>query len=250
MYPYIHIVLPSYGTFAVLGAIVVMIFLFFRIDKCNISFSDFLKMFGLSIVYGSMGSRALYIVSRIPWLITHFSLKTVISTVFGGGFVFYGGLLGVLLGVYRYSTKHNYDVKMINNQIAPAIPLFHSLGRIGCFFAGCCYGFKLPVAVSIFGLVTIDRFPTQIVESVFNVVLFVVIYMMQKKKEEADWLKIYLLSYATFRFIIEFTRGDLVRGVFFGISTSQIISLIIISCCSISGAKKLKASADITDTTQ
>jgi len=105
MYPYIHIVLPSYGTFAVLGAIVVMIFLFFRIDKCNIPFSDFLKMFGLSIVYGSVGSRVLYIVSRIPWLITYFSLKIVISTVFGGGFVFYGGLLGVLLVVYRYSTK-------------------------------------------------------------------------------------------------------------------------------------------------
>ena len=51
---------------------------------------------------------------------------------------------------------------------------------------------------------------------------------MQKRKEKTDWLKVYLLTYATFRFIIEFTRGDLVRGVVYGISTSQLISILII----------------------
>lgn len=228
MYPYIHIVLPSYGTFAVLGGIAVMIFLFFRIDKYNIHFSDFLKMFALCVVYGAIGSRIVFVVSRIPWIISNFSLKALISTVLGGGFVFYGGLFGVLFGLYRYSKKHDLNRKSVNNMVVPAIPLFHFIGRIGCFLSGCCYGYELPSTTSLFGILTIDRFPTQIIESLFNLVLFIIIVIMQKRKEKTDWLKVYLLSYATFRFIIEFTRGDLVRGVVCGISTSQLISILII----------------------
>lgn len=240
MYPYIHIVLPSYGTFAVLGGIAVMIFLFFRIDKYNIYFSDFLKMFALCIVYGVIGSRIVFVISRIPWIISNFSLKALISTVLGGGFVFYGGLFGVLFGIYRYSKKHNYDLQKINNMVVPAIPLFHLFGRIGCFFAGCCYGYKLPSAISLFSIVTIDRFPTQIIESIYNLILFFIIISGQRKKENLNWLKIYLISYAVFRFIIEFTRGDAIRGFFLGTSTSQIISVCIVVCYVFVGILKHK----------
>lgn len=228
MYPNIHIIIPSYAFFAVLGGLVVSLFLFFRIDKFNVLFSDFLKMFGISLVCGAIGSRVVFVLSRIPWLITNFSIKTLISTILGGGFVFYGGLFGVLFGIYRYSKKRNYDFHKISNMVVPAIPLFHFVGRIGCFFAGCCYGYKLPSAISLLGIVTIDRFPTQIIESIFNLILFFIIIIGQRKKVNLNWLKIYLISYSVFRFIIEFTRGDAIRGLFLGVSTSQIISIAIV----------------------
>lgn len=236
MYPNIHIIIPSYTFFAVLGGICVALFLFFRLDKYKFLFSDFLKMFALCLVCGFLGSRIVFIFSRIPWLIFNFSLKALLSTFLGGGFVFYGGLFGVLIGVYIYTKKYDYTTKTIMNMIVPAIPLFHILGRIGCFFAGCCYGFKFPSAISL-GIISIDRFPTQLVEALFNLILFFIILRIQKKKPTLDYLRIYLLSYATFRFIIEFTRGDLVRGVFWGISTSQIISLIIIAYYIINAVK-------------
>ena len=234
MYPYIHIVLPSYGTFAVLGGIAVMIFLFFRIDKYSIHFSDFLKMFVLCVGYGAIGSRVVFVVSRIPWIVSNFSLKALISTILGGGFVFYGGLFGVLFGLYRYSKKHGLNKKSVNNMVTPAIPLFHFIGRIGCFLSGCCYGYKLSSDISLFGILTIDRFPTQIIEAVFNLLLFIIIVIFQKKKPQLSWLKIYLFSYAVFRFIIEFTRGDAIRGMLLGVSTSQIISIAIIGYCCVS----------------
>ena len=228
MYPLIHIVLPSYGVFAMIGFIAAVLFLFFRIEKYNLMFTDFLKMSGLSLVYGAIGSRVLFVISRIPWIFSHFSIKKLLSTILGGGFVFYGGLFGLLLGVYRYSKKHNYNIEKLNNMIAPAIPLFHSIGRIGCFMAGCCYGFNFPGKVSVFGLFAINRFPTQIIEAIFEFILFILICILQKKKGNINSLKIYLICYALFRFIIEFTRGDSIRGVFWGISTSQIVSLIIL----------------------
>lgn len=203
-------------------------------------------MFALCLVCGFLGSRIVFIISRIPWLILNFSLKALLSTILGGGFVFYGGLFGVLIGVYIYTKKHNYTTKKIMNMIVPAIPLFHILGRIGCFFAGCCYGFKFPSAISL-GMISIDRFPTQLVEAFFNLILFLILLQIQRKKPNSDYLRIYLLTYATFRFIIEFTRGDLVRGVFWGISTSQIISLLIIAYYIINAIKTTKYSKIINE---
>lgn len=228
MHPVIHIVLPSYGVFAAVGAIIAILFLFFRTDKYGVLFTDFLKMVVLCLIFGAIGSRLVFIASRIPWLILNFSVKNVIATVIGGGFVFYGGLFGVLLGVYCYSKKHNYDLGKMYNMMAPTIPLFHSIGRIGCLMAGCCYGFEFSERITVFNLFYMDRFPTQIIEAVFEIILFVVILVYQKKKENPNALRLYLVSYAVFRFLLEFARGDSVRGVFLILSTSQIISLGIL----------------------
>ena len=55
--------------------------------------------------------------------------------------------------------------------------------------------------------------------------MFVVLTSLVKKSPKVDALRVYLLSYATFRFVIEFFRGDALRGVWFGISLAQWISI-------------------------
>lgn len=111
--------------------------------------------------------------------------------------------------------------------------------------SGCCFGFKLPAAVSLFGLFSVDRFPTQLIEALFELILFAVVFACQKKKEDIDALKLYLMCYAVFRFIIEFTRADSVRGVFFGISTSQLVSAGILIYYSIRYFAKTDKAAKI-----
>ena len=228
MYPTIHIDLPTYAVLAVLGGLVVALFVYFRIDKFELEFIDFIKMFALSIILGFLGSRAIYILSRLPWLIDNFSVQNIIYLVVGGGLVFYGGLLGVLLGIFVYCTKHKISCKLVYNMIAPAIPLFHAFGRVGCFMSGCCYGLKLKTPLVMFGVIQFDRRPTQLIEVIIEILLFVIIIVLQKKYAGKDFLKIYMISYAIFRFLIEFLRGDDIRGFFFGISTSQVISITIL----------------------
>lgn len=230
MYPYIQFTLPSYSVLAAVGAVMVLIFLFFRTDKFGVQFKDFLAMFVVCAVLGAIGSRVVYVISRIPWLIANLSIENVLNTVLGGGFVYYGGLFGVLLGILVYCKLLKLDAAPVYNMVAPAIPLFHIFGRIGCFMAGCCYGFTLPTSFVIGGIV-IDHFPTQLIESGFNMLLFLAIWLLQMKFKGARWMRIYLICYGVFRFIIEFTRGDTVRGFFFGMSTSQLISLIILISC-------------------
>ena len=228
MYPYIHITLPSYAVLAAIGGFAVILLLYFRTEKYNLPFIDFIKMFALCVLCGFLGSRLIYIFSRFPWLIANFSVKHLISTVIGGGLVFYGGLLGVLFGIFIYCKKSNISSKNIYNMVAPAIPLFHTFGRIGCFMSGCCYGVALKEPITLFGVIQFARIPTQLIEALFELLLFIVIMVLQQKNNKKDYLKIYMITYAIFRFIIEFLRGDAVRGFYFGFSTSQIISMAIL----------------------
>ena len=237
MYPIIHIVLPSYSVLAVIGLFISMIFIFLRIDKYKLPFTDFLKMFALCLITGFLGSKIVFFFSRIPWLIENFSIPHLLSSIFNGGFVFYGGLIGVLYGVHLYCKKREFDKRSIYDMIAPAIPLFHAFGRIGCFMAGCCFGKDLVTPIVLFNSLSINKVPVQLIEAFFELILFIVICSLQKKKPQVNHLKIYMITYAIFRFIMEFSRGDAVRGMFFGVSTSQIISLLILLFYTINGIK-------------
>ena len=61
MYPYIYIVLPSYVVLAFVGMFIALIFMFFRLEKYQIAFSDFLKIFFFCIVGGYIGSKILFV---------------------------------------------------------------------------------------------------------------------------------------------------------------------------------------------
>lgn len=154
-----------------------------------------------------------------------FSLENLVLFIPSSGYVFYGGLLGVILAISLYTRKDRDLRTRIYHMVTPAFPLFHGFGRIGCFMAGCCYGIPLPAPITFFGMFTLDRLPVQIFEAVFEFVLFAVLLVVEKRRPQTDILKVYLLAYAVFRFAIEFFRGDVVRGIFLGLSTAQWVSL-------------------------
>ena len=135
MYPYITIVLPSYTVFALLGAFVTLCFLYFRLDKYNIQFTSFLFMFLMCGVGGVVGSKLLFVITQIPWLINNFSVSNLIWIFPQSGFVFYGGLFGVIFMLYAI-TKNQLELrKRVVRLAVPAMPLFHAFGRIGCFMS-------------------------------------------------------------------------------------------------------------------
>lgn len=228
MYPYIHFVLPSYGVFAFLGGFFALLLVYFRTNRFNVEFEDFLKLFVLCIAGGMIGSKTMFIITRIPWLLQNFTLRNLVDLIFRSGYVFYGGLFGVLLTVVAYA-KHSkkYTARCLDALIAPAIPLFHCFGRIGCLLAGCCFGCELPQSIIVMGI-SITRFPTQILESTFEAMLFVILMIWEKRCKKVTMLQFYLTAYACFRFVIEFFRDDKIRGVFFGFSTAQWISIMIL----------------------
>ncbi len=72
--------------------------------------------------------------------------------IWHGGLVFYGsvagGLAGYLVAYFLIVRRHKLSSLQFGDIITPSIAMGICLGRIGCFFTGCCYGdYADPVAV-------------------------------------------------------------------------------------------------------
>ncbi len=157
-----------------------------------------------------------------------------ILPIFGGA-VFYGGLFGGLAAGVIYGRRKKLSARAYADIFAASAPLFHVFGRIGCFLGGCCYGIE-----SGFGFTfrralvqeanNVARFPVQLLEALFNLALFFVFRrLLNKGALKGRLFALYLFAYAIGRFFIEFLRGDAIRGVLLGFSTSQWISAAVIA---------------------
>ena len=240
MYPYIYLVIPSYALLAFVGGIVAICYVYHNIDKENVLFTELLR----AIIYGGiglfLGSKLLFAVTQIPWLINNFNVKNMLFLIPRSGYVFYGGLFGFIFAIC-FMCKDNLDYKKrMFNLFVPAFPLFHVFGRIGCFMAGCCYGRDLTEPFIILNM-KINRIPVQLFEAGMDVIIFIVLCLIKKKKAANNLLAIYLITYGIIRFCLEFLRGDEVRGLYAGLSTSQYISLMILIYYSVSKILSLVA---------
>ena len=224
----LHFAMPTFALSSFVGAVIVLFFTFKRSINFDIEFKHFAILLLLTIFFGAIGARLIFVFSRLPGLIHVFSLRMFIHLLFNGGIVFFGGLMGVLFGLKLFTVIKKQYSPFVFQMAAPAIPLFQGFGRIGCLLGGCCYGFHLSTPFVLFEGVQFDRFPVPLFESLFCFAIFVVLVVRENKKDDIDLLRIYLLSYAAFRFAAEFLRDDLIRGHFFGLSTSQWISLTIV----------------------
>jgi phosphatidylglycerol:prolipoprotein diacylglycerol transferase len=179
-----------------------------------------------------VGSRLLFVLTNLQ----HFESNPFEAfAIWKGGLVFYGGVLGAIpVGIW-YVRRHRLPVWKTADIMAPSVSLGHAFGRLGCFFAGCCYGapcsgpvcitFNDPHSLAPLG---VPLYPTQLMEASGEFLIFAALLLVRRSKAfdgQLFWL--YALLYATLRFIIEFFRGDAVRGLYFGnaVSTSQIIAL-------------------------
>lgn len=160
------------------------------------------------------------------------------------GGVFYGGLLGAFIGSLLFSSRRG-DIPFwkIADAAAPAIALGQTVGRLGCFAAGCDYGKPTTVAwAAIFTSEYANRHvgvplntplhPTQLYEALLTLALFAALWVAHGRRRFAGQIFcFYLLFYATGRFGLEYFRGDLDRGFLFDqlLSTSQFVSLLTLA---------------------
>lgn len=228
MLPEIYLVIPSYALMAAIGLIFAVMYIYLKKDEIGLSFFDIIQYLLFSIIIGFLCARLLFVIGIIPSVgITNFN--KIVYYILNGGIVFYGGLIGVIISVLILSRIKNQDGKKILNYIAPAIPLFHAFARFGCLLAGCCYGTVSNWGVILANEPEVIRLPVQAFESICNIIIFVILRIHIKKKNSDNNMFLYLTLYALCRFVLEFFRGDTIRGLWiFGLSTAQIISVIIV----------------------
>ena len=73
------------------------------------------------------------------------------------------------------------------------------------------------------------RIPVPLIEAVGNLCIFLLLlYLFKKGKIIGKLMYVYMLIYPVMRFILEFYRGDKIRGIWYGLSTSQWISIALL----------------------
>ena len=257
MYPYFEIfgkTVGSYSLFSFLGLFAVTSVAYCLAKRINISFEDILLTVIAVCIGMLIGGHLLYAITRtdiviecvrtISKKVDAHSLKIshIVSAaqICFGGMVFYGGFIGSVIALLIYLKIANCSEKSTIIAIfSVCVPLFHFFGRIGCFLGGCCYGVE-----SKFGFIAnnkllpemsgVRRLPIALIESIFNLLLFLfLLYLYNKSFKKGKLIFIYTAIYSTGRFVFEYFRGDTIRGIFFGLSTSQWISIILFTLSAI-----------------
>ena len=120
--------------------------------------------------------------------------------------------------------------------LVPTLPLIHALGRVGCFCAGCCYGVEaaepwgIPFTHAIAAPNGVPLLPVQLYECAAELMIFLfLLWYAPRAASKGGILRAYMLAYAPVRFVLEFFRGDVVRGIYGPLSTSQWISLAVMA---------------------
>lgn len=154
--------------------------------------------------------------------------------LFNSGMTFIGGLIGgvlsFLIGYFVFRPTLDNRLVDIISLLPCCIVIAHAFGRIGCFFAGCCYGKPTDSFLGVkFPFLDHKVHATQLYEAAFLFALFALMLILYVKKGFKHNLSLYLLAYGGFRFLIEFVRGDPRGSLVPGLSPSQFWSVIMIA---------------------
>lgn len=170
--------------------------------------------FGLLV--GIIGGRMLFVIQN-----GHLFAGNWIEIFFPwvGGFSLLGTMLALLIFLPIFLRRRGVAVLPFFDLITLYVPLLQGIARIGCFFAGCCFGanassnllwgvcYAHPDSLAPLGIVL---HPTQLYSSIASLVIFLVLYL------SARWLLsipgrltfCYLMCELSARFIVDFWRGN------------------------------------------
>jgi phosphatidylglycerol:prolipoprotein diacylglycerol transferase len=194
------------------------------------------------IVTGLVGAKVLMVLTdwRYYW---EYPRELLSASTFLAGGVFYGGFIAACLFGLWYIRAHRLSYGKVFDIYGPAVVLAQSIGRLGCFAAGCDYGkptdsvlgvvFSNPLSHQLSGVpLGIRLVPTQILESLATfLILGILLWRYRHKTFDGEIFLLYMALYGTARFFLEFLRGDEDRGFVFGhlLSTSQLIALVMLA---------------------
>lgn len=183
-----------------------------------------------------VGAKTLYLAITIPRINPAFLTDaSTWASLFQGGFVFYGGLLGALAVAPLAKKVLNIDISHYLAILSPCIPLGHAFGRLGCLLVGCCYGapsaglLHVTYLHSMIAPNHIRLFPIQLVEAACCLAISLILLIHVNRLHGTHGLELYCLLYALCRFCLEYWRYDILeRGSCGLFSTSQWVSVAII----------------------
>ncbi|MBX3248256.1 MAG: prolipoprotein diacylglyceryl transferase [Myxococcales bacterium] len=202
--------------------------------RADIDVGRAIAAFGFTAAGSLAGAFTLFVA------VEYFRTGALIDLRTQGGLVFYGAPLGGGLALWLACRAFGLPFWRLADVGVQAIPAGHAIGRLGCFFGGCCYGRPFEEGAAPFWAVRythwmapaadppVLRHPTPLYESgLLLAVAFAFTLLPPKRVGTGARLGAYCVAYALVRSTVEAFRGDTVRGIWaLGLSTSQWLSVL------------------------
>jgi len=243
----------------VLALTVVMWIFVRRSENTGLSAYHALGAAILGMVGGLLGARILYLLQHFQYTISNPKVLFDLA----GGTISWGAYLGGLCGFLFYLRMKNLQVFRYADILGASLGLGPFFGRLACFLNGCCYGTQstLPFAVQYpensyaytahlrAGLIGPDAVlslpvhPVQIYASVAAFIIFMItsLFWAHFKDRVGATFVFYWFVYGTFRFLIEFLRGESARFGILNLTMSQYICILLVVSSMLLLVKKFTA---------
>lgn len=222
----------GYGLMIAIGVVVAYTVGEYRAKKQGLDPDSLFWITVSCLVGGILGAKLLFYIVEIKAIIENPKILLDVTH----GFVVYGGIIGGIGVGYLFCKMKKLVFLKYFDLVMPSIAIAQGFGRVGCMFAGCCYGretdswFHVIYQSSDFAPNGVALIPTQMIMALLNFAHFFILAFLAKKvvKQDGQVAGFYLVFYSIGRFFLEYLRND-PRGEVRMFSTSQFISLFILA---------------------
>lgn len=230
----------SFFFMIMVGVLAAAFYCYWISSRAGLRREIFLDLGMIGMVCGVLGARLFHILVEAPDYYLEDPMRVF---QFGkGGFVSYGAYIGGTISVIAYLYLRKLEILKYADFTSLCIPIIQFCIRVACLLAGCCYGkptdvpwaitFTNPASTAHHYFPNLESLhPVQIYSALHAILLFVFInlfYFKKKNRFPGQCISVMFIAYFIPRGIIEFWRGDVDRGLWFGdlISTGQIVGII------------------------
>ena len=164
-------------------------------------------LFLVLFVSGVLGARLFYVLQHLEDFKGRWWGSLMIHE---GGLVWYGGFLTAAAAGFLTAYVRRWPLLKLADFLSPFLALAQSIGRLGCFLNGCCYGKPTNVFWAMRFPGDVPRHPAPLYEAAACLVIFSVLlkFVERARHRPGTAFVLYLLFYTAARFVIEFFRGD------------------------------------------
>ena len=231
--------ISSFGTMLMIAFSLGIVLSIYRGKKVGFHPDLIMDLSVYIIISSIIGARLFFIAMNWDYYGDHL-LETI--QVWKGGVAVLGGVIAAVVVSYFFLKLKQISFFKIADVMIPSVALGESIGRIGCFLNGCCFGTRcnLPWAVHfpedsfaghVFGDAGIH--PTQLYTVIYALLIFLILLLYdQRKKHTGMTFFLYFILIGIARFAIDFVRyyddGFIVSSVgSWEITSTQITSIFL-----------------------
>ncbi len=233
-----QLTISTYGTLVAVGVMLGIYLGYRNARRVGLNTDDFLDLCFWGLIAALLGSRLLFVATNWDRFRGH---AWRVIAMWEGGLVFYGGVIAACATGVWFLWRRKLPFLRSGDVIAPVLSLGHAFGRMGCHFAGCCWGKACGAAHAVrfpaesvayenmvarhqldprIAHMTPPLHPVQLYEAGGELLIFaILLFVATRKKFDGMVFFVYLGLYAILRFITEMFRGDAERRFLFEVST-------------------------------